>query len=114
MTGGARRVKRPLCLIQPTHVEAITMDDLTVRRRRAAYRAAHRGTKEMDVLVGRYAEVHLDAWSEPQLARFEHFLALPDPMLQDWIFNPANVPDDAYMKLVCDIRKFHGLPEKNG
>ncbi len=90
------------------------MDDLTVRRRRAAYRAAHRGTKEMDALVGRYADAHLHAWAEPELSLFERFLALPDPMLQDWILNPANVPDDAYMKLVCDIRKFHGLPEKNG
>jgi antitoxin CptB len=90
------------------------MDDLTVRRRRAAYRAAHRGTKEMDALVGRYAEAHLDAWPEPELAKFERFLALPDPMLQDWIFNPANVSDETYVKLVGDIRKFHGLPERHG
>ncbi len=85
------------------------MDDLTVRRRRAAYRAAHRGTKEMDVLVGRYAEAHLSVWPDRDLTHFENFLALPDPMLQDWIFNPGNVSDEAYAGLVDDIRKFHGL-----
>lgn len=90
------------------------MDDLTVRRRRAAYRAAHRGTKEMDALVGRYAAAHLDTWPEARLAEFERFLALPDPTLQDWIFNPANVSDQAYVKLVGDIRTFHGLPETDG
>ena len=35
------------------------MTDLEIRRRRAAYRAHHRGTKEMDWLVGRYADAHL-------------------------------------------------------
>ena len=29
-------------------------DDLETRRRRLSYRAHRRGTKEMDVLVGRY------------------------------------------------------------
>ena len=27
-------------------------DDLEMRRRRAAYRASHRGTKEMDIILG--------------------------------------------------------------
>lgn len=80
-----------------------------VRRRRAAYRANHRGTKEMDVLVGRFAEAHLDAFGAAGLTHFEHFLALPDPMLQDWIFNPANVSDARYAALIADIRMFHGL-----
>ena len=31
-------------------------DDVETRRRRAAYRASHRGTKEMDWMLGRYAE----------------------------------------------------------
>ena len=52
------------------------MTDLELRRRRAAYRAAHRGTKEMDWLLGRYGAAHLDAMSEAELATFEQLLSL--------------------------------------
>lgn len=92
-----------------TYFDTGMMDEITVRRRRATYRAGHRGTKEMDVLVGRYAEANLVAWAEAELAHFERFLGLPDPLLQDWILNPGNVSDAAYAGLVGDIRKFHGL-----
>ena len=54
-------------------------DDIEVRRRRAAYRAGHRGTKEMDWLLGRYAEAVLPALPVAELAAFEELLALPDP-----------------------------------
>ena len=36
-------------------------DDAETRRRRAAYRACHRGTKEMDWILGRFAEAALPA-----------------------------------------------------
>ena len=50
--------------------------DTTTRHRRALYRAQHRGTKELDWLLGRYAEAHLAAMAEPELATFERMLAL--------------------------------------
>ncbi len=34
-------------------------EDIEVRRRRAVWRAGHRGTKELDLLVGRFAAAHL-------------------------------------------------------
>jgi antitoxin CptB len=62
--------------------------DIEIRRRRAAYRAAHRGTKEMDWLLGRYATARLDTMDEDALTVFERVLSLPDPQLQGWIFDP--------------------------
>ena len=32
------------------------MDGLEIRRKRAFYRAHHRGTKELDLILGRYAK----------------------------------------------------------
>ena len=52
-------------------------DDLEIRRRRAAYRASHRGTKELDIVLGRYAAARLAAMTEDELGRFERFLACP-------------------------------------
>jgi antitoxin CptB len=86
-------------------------DDLDTRRRRASYRAHHRGTKEMDVLVGRYADARLAGFSAEELAHFEVFLSLPDPMLQAWVFSGMGVSDD-FADLLNDIRVFHRLAEK--
>src|SRR5437762_656951 len=67
------------------------IDDFDVRRRRTAYRAHHRGTKELDFLIGRYADALLAGYSVEDLACFERFLAIPDPMLQAWIFSGADI-----------------------
>ncbi len=86
--------------------------DLDTRRRRAAYRAHHRGTKEMDVLVGRYADARLDAYSLEQIDRFERFMTIPDPALQQWIFSGEGYSGIEFEDLVNDIRAFHGLGAK--
>ena len=58
------------------------MDD---RRKRLAFRCWHRGTKEMDLLMGSFADRHLPAMTEAQLDRFEDLLELPDPTLYAWL-----------------------------
>ena len=84
-------------------------DDLDVRRRRAAYRAAHRGTKEMDVLLGRYAEARLAGLEGDALSAFERILAVGDPELQGWIFAATSVEGSEFANVIEDIRVFHGL-----
>ena len=84
------------------------MASLVDRRRRALYRATHRGTKEMDWLLGRYAEARLPAVNEAELAEIEDFITVADPDLQAWIM--AGVPaDPQHEALVGRIRAFHGL-----
>ncbi|HET6388041.1 succinate dehydrogenase assembly factor 2 [Hyphomicrobium sp.] len=84
-------------------------DDLEAQRRRAFYRAHHRGTKEMDVLVGRYADDRLASYTIEQIERFERFLAIPDPALQQWIFSGEGYNGFEFEDLLNDIRAFHGL-----
>ena len=43
-------------------------DDADTRRRRAVYRACHRGTKEMDWILGRFAERSVGDMSPDRLA----------------------------------------------
>jgi antitoxin CptB len=85
------------------------MSELDQRRRRAAYRALHRGTKEMDWLLGRYAEARLAGMEEAELAEFERLIALPDPELQGWIMTGGLAPTSELHGLVERIRAFHGL-----
>jgi antitoxin CptB len=85
-------------------------EDLETRRRRAAYRAAHRGSKEMDWLLGRFAASTLTGMSAATLERFEQLLALPDPDLQQLILYPElGSPPASLRELIAGLRAFHGL-----
>jgi antitoxin CptB len=85
-------------------------DDLEMRRRRAAYRAAHRGTKEMDIILGRYAEARLKVMADEELSSFERFLALPDPLLTEWFSRGATAEDAGeFAELIETLRAHHGL-----
>lgn len=93
--------------------------DLEIRRRRALYRAQHRGTKEMDWMLGRFAEVHLPEMDAERLTTFEQFLAMSDPELQPWLMDaegarPHPSPDPAFADLISRVRVFHGLSPLDG
>ena len=85
------------------------MTSLQERRRRAHYRAAHRGTREMDWLLGRYAETVVAAMSEADLVSFERLLAVPDPVLHAWVVLGTAIEPGEHVPLVRAIRDFHGL-----
>jgi len=60
-------------------------DPLQVGRKRLRYRSWHRGTREADLLLGRFADAHLAAMDEAQLGRFAALLDVSDPDLVDWL-----------------------------
>ena len=85
-------------------------DDLEMRRRRAAYRASHRGTKEMDFVLGRFAQAHLGGMGGEELGVFERLLALPDPLITQWFSDPATSDDlGEFAHLIAALRFHHGL-----
>jgi len=63
------------------------------RLKKITFRAAHRGMKEMDLLLGVFAERHLCSMSSEELDLFETLLSLPDPDLYAWITGMEEVPD---------------------
>ena len=82
-------------------------DGLETRRKKLSYRSRHRGTKEMDVLLGGFADHHLDGFSASQLDRFEALLQNSDPDLYGWITGRDAVPPDHdhdVMRLLRDFR----------
>ncbi len=86
------------------------INDLEIRRKRVMYRAGHRGTKELDLLLGRFAEAELAAMSESDLAAFEEFLGLPDPDIHYWLLTPgAETPQGLAGEFVERLKRFHDL-----
>lgn len=86
-----------------------TAADLELRRRRATYRANYRGTKEMDWLLGKFAEAKLVGMDAMALSGFERLLAMQDPELNAWLLDPARITAMEFQQLIADIRLFHGL-----
>ena len=91
--------------------EIIVPASMPLRLRRALYRATHRGTKELDWLVGRFAEAHAPAMTDAELGRFEIFLTVQDPDIHDWIMNPGLIPPVEFAGIIAGIRAFHGLSD---
>jgi antitoxin CptB len=84
-------------------------DDLDLRRKRALYRAQHRGTKEMDWMIGRYAEAKLPGMDGVALNHFERLLAITDVELDSWIMKPGSIVGLEFEATIADLRRFHAL-----
>ena len=64
-------------------------DGLDPRRRRLLFRSWHRGTREADLIMGRFADVHLAAFSDAELDQYEHLLDALESDLLSWMTGVA-------------------------
>ena len=71
---------------------ALTGAALDERRRRILFRAWRRGVREMDLIMGRFADAHLPTMNEDELAEFERLLDLPDTQVLAWIVRGEEPP----------------------
>ncbi|HEU0221537.1 MAG TPA: succinate dehydrogenase assembly factor 2 [Paracoccaceae bacterium] len=78
-----------------------------LRLRRLRYQSARRGMREMDLLLGRFAETGLAALGGAELATYEALLAEPDPDLFAWITGQTPAPE-RYRPLLARIRSVAG------
>lgn len=78
--------------------------DIDARRRRARFRAWHRGMKEMDLLLGGYADAHIEAMTPDDLAIFETLMEILDRDLLKWFTGEGPVPaehDTPLFRAIC-------------
>ncbi|ATN34417.1 succinate dehydrogenase assembly factor 2 family protein [Rhizobium sp. ACO-34A] len=67
--------------------------DLDPRRRRILFRCWHRGIREMDLMLGQFAEAEIGTMDEATLDELERIMAEEDQDLIKWITEAAPVPD---------------------
>ena len=65
-----------------------------IRRKRLLFRSWHRGTRESDLILGRFADQHLAGFDEAQLDRYEALLDSPDADIFDWVSHRAVPPPE--------------------
>ena len=85
--------------------------DLGMRRRRALWRATHRGSKEMDFLLGRFAEAALDGMNAANIGVFERLIDTPDPDIEMSLFGRQSLGEADLDELIGRLRRFHGLEQ---
>jgi antitoxin CptB len=77
-----------------------------IRVKRLRYRSWHRGTKEMDLLLGPYADAHLAQMDEAELDRYEHLVDEADTDLQKWLLGQEPAPADVDHALLAELLAF--------
>ena len=56
-----------------------------IRRKRLRFRSWHRGTRELDLMLGRFADRFINHLTTEQLDRYEALIDEPDPDIYRWI-----------------------------
>ncbi len=78
--------------------------DLQIRRKKALWRANHRGMKEMDLMLGQYAERKLAGMGIGQLEEFEAILEISDAYLSDWLTDKTETPENFQTSMFAEIK----------
>jgi antitoxin CptB len=77
-----------------------------MRRKRLRYRAWHRGTKEMDLVLGPFADAHAEGYNAPELSRLEALMEEADTDLLKWVMGQETPPAGADGDLLRTIIAF--------
>src|SRR6478609_6112269 len=83
-----------------------TSAELDPRRRRMLFRAWHRGVREMDLILGQFADNELRDLAEAELEEFESILGEDDNDLLKWICGEQVLPERLRTPLFARISAF--------
>lgn len=64
------------------------------RRRKLRFRAWRRGFREMDLILGSFADANIESLDDSDLDAFERLLATPDWEVYAWLTGQADVPEN--------------------
>ena len=83
------------------------LEDLEIRRKRLRYHSWHRGTKELDLVLGQFAERHLAAMDAAEMALYEAILDENEHDIYAWLAGREAVPvehDHHSMKMILNFK----------
>jgi antitoxin CptB len=82
-------------------------DDLEIERKRLKFRSWHRGTREMDLLLGRFADKSLAGLDGQSLRAYAALLEQADPDIYDWVCGRGQCPEGELRPIVAALTEFH-------
>ena len=66
--------------------------DRETRLKRLNFRSWHRGTREADMMIGGFFDVHSANWSDAEMDWYENFLEEQDVDIMAWALGTQSVP----------------------
>ena len=86
-------------------------DGLDDRRKRLLFRCWHRGTREMDLILGRFADDEIADLTDDELAQLERLIEVPDPDLYAALIGDVALAPEYGSRLFDRIKSFRGGSE---
>jgi antitoxin CptB len=86
----------------------VSSEGLDPRRRKLKFRLWHRGIREMDLVLGGFADAELAQLSDGQLSEVESWLDIPDQQMFAWVNGSEEPPAELDTALFKRLRTFHG------
>ena len=77
---------------------------ISVVRKKLSMRSWRRGTKELDLILGRFSHENIINFETPELDLYEQFLSNDDHLIYNWLFDKEDSPR-IFKSLVKQIRK---------
>ena len=85
------------------------MTNKEILKKQITYRSAHRGSKEMDILLGNFVKEYIDGFSDEDLKNLEQILFIEDEILCRWYFDKKDsdvIPNNKVSKMLKDFRLY--------
>ena len=82
------------------------MTNIKILKKKIIYRSSHRGSKEMDILLGSFVKKHIDTLSDNDLCDLQKLLLIEDEILYRWYYEKNSndiIPENSVTKL---LKKF--------
>ena len=61
-----------------------------ILKKQILYRSTHRGTKEMDLLLGSFVKQYINKFNSTDLKDLERLILIEDEIISKWYFNKEN------------------------
>lgn len=82
------------------------MDPREIRLKKLTFRAWHRGFREMDLIMGSFADQHLASLDDAGLEAFEALLETPDQDVYAWLTGVAETPEAMRTETFALLKSF--------
>ena len=79
------------------------------RHKRLLFRCWHRGTREMDLILGGFADAEIARLAEAELEQLERLIELPDPDLYAALTGDALLAPEYRSELFDRIKSLQGV-----
>ena len=78
-----------------------------ILKKKIIYRSTHRGSKEMDILLGNFVKKHIDSFNIKELKEIQNILFIEDEIIHQWYFNKKNntiIPNNRISQMLKEYK----------